>query len=435
MRKVICRITGECGYNYEFYKAPNGKYYKSKELYDNTMAQREFRTKILYLINSDILNKNASNCASLIGKLINETGLEANVIYESILQNMDYIKKLIKESNESDSTKIHSIFSIATKRLNKVTYAGCYEIRNNKTNEVYIGESINLFGRFTEHISKLYENKHHCEKLQEAFNETKSISDFTITPLFMFPISSIDKNKVKQETLYLESAFYIIAKSNHEELYNTRNPYLALKDNSVSLDMYEIDCKKILHLLANDKYGVLPIKLLNTIRNNLQEDGLLITEDIAETNVEISNTTASIKSDNESSISYREITVDDYKAIDLTDIAGCIAHTKNLLKDNVKLYRITNLLKELASEGFLPIDYDYSKIREILTEKNFITVDSLRNTIATDYALKNGFYFISGITNRNGESVYSYYVSEKFRGLLIDIFSHYKNIDDLKRVS
>jgi len=101
----------------------------------------------------------------LIGKLINETGLEPDIIYDSILQKMDYIKKIVQESNESDSTKIHLIFSIAINRLNKVTYAGCYKIRNNQTNEVYIGESINLFGRFTEHISKLYENKHHCKRL------------------------------------------------------------------------------------------------------------------------------------------------------------------------------------------------------------------------------------------------------------------------------
>lgn len=197
MRKVKCRVTGEVGYAYEFYKAPNGKYYKSEEIYESMMAQKETKGKIFYLINSDILNKNPSNCASLIGKLINETGLEPDTIYNSILQKMDYIKKTIQESNESDFTKIHSIFSIATNRLNKVTYAGCYEIRNNKTNEIYIGESINLFGRFTKHISDLYENIHHCKRLQEAFNETKSISDFTITPLFMFPISAIDKNELK----------------------------------------------------------------------------------------------------------------------------------------------------------------------------------------------------------------------------------------------
>ena len=81
----------------------------------------------------------------------------------------------------------------------------------------------------------------------------------------MFPISAIDKNELKQETLYLESAFYIIAKSNHEEIYNTKNPYLALKNNSVTLNGYEIDCQKVLNLLASDKYGVLPAKLLKAI--------------------------------------------------------------------------------------------------------------------------------------------------------------------------
>lgn len=58
MRKVTCRVAGEIGYSNEFYKAPNGKYYKSKELYESTMVQREYRTKILYLINSDILKLN-----------------------------------------------------------------------------------------------------------------------------------------------------------------------------------------------------------------------------------------------------------------------------------------------------------------------------------------------------------------------------------------
>lgn len=433
MRKVTCRITGEVGYNCDFYKAPNGKYYKSKELYENMIAQKETKSKILYLINSDILNKSPRNCASLIGKLINETGLEPDIIYDSISQKMNYIKKIVQESNESDYTKIHSIFSIATNRLNKVTYAGCYEIRNNQTNEIYIGESINLFGRFTEHISELYKNKHHCKRLQEAFNETKSISDFTITPLFMFPISAIDKNELKQETLYLESAFYIIANSNHEELYNTKNPYLALKNNSVSLIGYNIDCQKVLNLLANDKYGVLPTKLLKTIRKNLQEDGLLNVEDKNEV-IKNSSTTLLVR-DNKSQVDYRDITSDDYKKIDLSNIEECIAHTKDLLKNNVKSYRITNLLKELASDGIIPIDYDYSKIREILIEKNLITIDSIRQTVATDYALENGFYFIASVSNKKEEPTYGYYVSEKLKELLINIFLQYENIDVLKRVS
>lgn len=361
MRKVTCRITGECGYSHEFYKAPNGKYYKNKELYDNMMVQKETKGKIFYLINSDILNKHSSNCGSLIGKLINETGLEPDVIYDSILQKIDYIKKVINELDESDSTKIHLIFSIATKRLNKITYAGCYEIRNNKTNEVYIGESINLFGRFTEHISELYENKHHCKALQEAFNETKSISDFTVTPLFMFPISAIDKNELKQETLYLESAFYIIAKSNHEEIYNTKNPYLALKNNSVTLNGYEIDCQKVLNLLASDKYGVLPAKLLKAIRKNLQEDGLLNVEDNSETNNASSTTTLP------SHLTHEDLTqkvdIENFEEIDIGNIEKCIEYTNRLLEENVKLYRLTHILKDFAENNILPTDYDYSKIR------------------------------------------------------------------------
>lgn len=249
----------------------------------------------------------------------------------------------------------------------------------------------------------------------------------------MFPISSIDKNELKQETLYLESAFYIIAKSNHEELYNTQNPYLALKSNLVSLNGYEIDCKKVLNLLATDKYGVLPVKLLKTIRTNLQEDGLLIVEN----KNEVINNSSSISSaqDNKSKMVYRDITSDDYKKIDLSNIEKCIAHTKDLLKDNVKLYRITHLLKELARDGIIPVDYDYSKIREVLIENNLITIDSIRQTVATEYALENGFYFIASVSTKKEEPTYGYYVSEKLKNLLIEIFSQYENIDELKRVS
>lgn len=269
MRKVKCRVTGECGYDCEFYKADNGKYYKNKEVYDNWMIQKKYRPKIFYLINSNILNRKADNCGSLIGRLIKESGLEPKTLYESILKNIDYINGILKDSKENDSSKIYTIFSIATKRLNKVTYAGCYEIKNNETNEVYIGESIDLFGRFTNHIAELYEDKHHCRKLQKAFNKTKSISNFTITPLFMFPISSVDKNALKHETLYLETAFYLIYKSENKLLYNTQNPYVALKSNSVSLSGYDIDCKKVICLLVEDKYNIIPKKILKSIREDL----------------------------------------------------------------------------------------------------------------------------------------------------------------------
>ena len=209
--------------------------------------------------------------------------------------------------------------------------------------------------------------------------------------------------------------------------------YLALKNNTVSLNGYEIDCRKVLNLIANDKYGVLPAKILKSIRKDLQKDGLLNVEDINEI-IDTMTTTQSAQDDKSKTV-YRDLTPNDYKKIDLTNIEKCIAHTKDLLKNNVKLYRITNLLKELASEGIIPIDYDYSKIREILIEKGLITIDSIRQTVATDYALENGFYFISSVSNKKEEPTYGYYVSEKLRELLIDVFSSYKNIDELRRIS
>ena len=146
-------------------------------------------------------------------------------------------------------------------------------------------------------------------------------------------------------------------------------------------------------------------------------------------------TTTPSTQDNKSKTVYRDLTFNDYKKINLSNIERCIAHTKKLLNDNVKLYRITNLLKELASEGIIPVDYDYSKIREILIEKNLITIDSIRQTVATNYALENGFYFIASVSNKKEEPTYGYYVSEKLRELLIDVFSNYENIDELRRVS
>ena len=115
MRKVKCRITGEYGYDYEFYKATNGKYYKNKEIYEKAIIQRNYIKKIINFINLDILKKKNINCASLIGKLISETGLEAKVIYDSIVEKYECIKKLIDESTESDPSKIYLIFAIATK--------------------------------------------------------------------------------------------------------------------------------------------------------------------------------------------------------------------------------------------------------------------------------------------------------------------------------
>lgn len=398
MRSVKCKVTGEVGQSYEFYKAANGKYYKSKEIYDRYIKDMDFRGKILKIINSDILGIRSNNCVPLIVKLIKESGLSDEDVYNAILNKIEYITEILKDSGESDASKIYAIFTISTKQYMKIVYAGCYEIRNKKTNEVYIGESINLFGRFTKHIGELYQNKHHCQKLQESFNKTCNIDDFTITPLFMFPIASIDKNILKEEVLYLESAFFLLYRSNKENLYNTINPYIALKENSVSLKGYNIDCKNILELLYYDKYRVLPDNIFKPVKEDILK---IIT----------------ISRENET-IEHDEISSTD-------KVQNRINRTNNLLKDNVNLYRLTNILKEFVDENILPSNYDYHIIRIILKQYNLISIDELGHTVATDYALDNDLYYISKVTYKNNSPTFNYYISEKCKNMLRDILKNY----------
>lgn len=399
MRKVKCRVTGETGYDLIFYKAPNGHYYKSKEIYENFLNEQDLRKKILTLINTKILHKPINNYAGLINKLIKESGLDYSIIYNFIAEKVDYINKRLNPS-ESDSSKIIYIFSSITKSYNNTIYAGCYEIRNKKTSEVYIGESINLFYRFTEHIAELYENRHHCKKLQDAFNETHSIHNFIITPLFLFPITDSDKKIIKQETLYLESAFFLAYKNNKEIIYNTKNPYKALKENDVFLDDYKIDCSEVLKLIYEDKYKIIPKNISEPLKIDLLN---YINYNDSKPDDESQNLT------DENHNFYKDIE----KQIQITD---------NLLKDGIPLFRVHNILNEFAENGILPKDFDYSKIRNILVDNNFIYIDEYGHTVATEYSLKNNLYLISKATNRNSTLVYNYYVTEKCKNLLLEIF-------------
>lgn len=57
MRTVRCKITGEKGDSSLFYKAPNGKYYRTKEIYDKSIEDKKnmlkkylnLLTKIYYI--------------------------------------------------------------------------------------------------------------------------------------------------------------------------------------------------------------------------------------------------------------------------------------------------------------------------------------------------------------------------------------------------
>ena len=211
MRLVTCNATGEKGTPDIFYKSSDGKYYKSKDVYENFINDKRLLDDIHTFINKKILKTNRSANNGLTRKLINESGLKYKDILNLLDEHYCEINDYLSDKEElSPFTKISIAFKfISTHQTTNITYAGCYMIQNKDTHSIYIGESIDLFARFQYHIADLYDNVHHCKRLQEAFNLTKDIRNFVIQPLYVLPVLSIDKKKEKEETLYLEAAFYL----------------------------------------------------------------------------------------------------------------------------------------------------------------------------------------------------------------------------------
>ncbi len=83
----------------------------------------------------------------------------------------------------------------------------------------------------------------------------------------------------------------------------------------------------------------------------------------------------------------------------------------------------------------LPNDYDYSKIRTIMMENNLITVDSLGHTVATKYSLDNNLYFINRVSIKDNVPIYDYYLSDKCKKMLMDLFLKYYDFKEYKSAS
>lgn len=55
MRWITCYVTKEKGNSDEYYYAPDGHYYKTKELYDKRMHDKDVSKEIIQFINQKIL--------------------------------------------------------------------------------------------------------------------------------------------------------------------------------------------------------------------------------------------------------------------------------------------------------------------------------------------------------------------------------------------
>lgn len=268
-RMVKCCVTGTTGNSTDFYKAEN-KYFQNEEVFLEWKSNKDAYYSIFEKV-GEILGYQSFpvRLNGIIGKKLKECKLTNDEFYKSLLEKEEYIKELFANSKHTDTDRILSIFTIVDTIPQSITYGGCYEIKNIDTGEIYIGETIDIFSRFNTHVSQLYSNTHHCEKLQNAFNEHRDISRFKFSPLFLYEIKNKDKEIEKQRTLYLETAFYLKTKEKKKVLYNTVDPYEALKTNTVSLDNYNIDCKTVLKMLIEDEFNILPLKIKKTLNKEL----------------------------------------------------------------------------------------------------------------------------------------------------------------------
>lgn len=272
-RMVMCNATKEKGYSNEFIKI-KGKYYKSQEVYDNFIKEQEKDkedfAKLYHEIGRIIGYKDGyipGSIGGLVIKKIKNSKLTKEELYNNLISKSEYICNLFGEiqNHNSDANHILGIFKIIETIPESITYGGCYEIKNKITGECYIGETLNFFERFVTHVSDLYNGNHHCKMLQESFNSNPDISNFTFTPLFIYPIKSKNREEEKHKTLYLECAYYLKYMNDKKHLLNTINPYIALKNNNVSLNGYKIDCEKVLSFLLEDKENILPDKIKKKI--------------------------------------------------------------------------------------------------------------------------------------------------------------------------
>lgn len=272
-RMVKCNATKEIGDSSGFIKIGN-KYYKSKEVYEQYKSEQETNCKLIKKI-SELLGYDGytlGGLGGLVGKKIKESTISKDELYNSLIEKEEYIKELFGEITDhySDAQHILAIFKIIETIPESTTYGGCYEIKNIDSGEVYIGETLDFFTRINTHASDLYANKHHCKSLQDAFNKYRDFSHFKFTPLYLYEVKGKNREIEKHNTLYLECAYYLKYKHNKKKLYNTVNPYVVLKEKSVTLENYNIDCNKVLKLLLEDKENILPTKIKAKIENDLK---------------------------------------------------------------------------------------------------------------------------------------------------------------------
>ena len=123
-RKVKCRITGEIGNSDVFYKADNGLYYKSKELYEKYKQEAEYRRKIIDFFCIELLGyeKGCMFPTVLTKKLESLSAYSYKTIWATILYKEEDLRywASVEDKFKNDYGKICYLFVIIVNHINEV---------------------------------------------------------------------------------------------------------------------------------------------------------------------------------------------------------------------------------------------------------------------------------------------------------------------------
>lgn len=122
-RQCKCQVTGEKGTTDTFYKANNGKYYKSKEVYDVWNKENEDRKNVIEKFAIDFLDYESGQVfPTVLTKKLKELEFYGyDVINRTIDKAYNSIQYAIQHKEfKSDVGKISYIFAIIKNNINDV---------------------------------------------------------------------------------------------------------------------------------------------------------------------------------------------------------------------------------------------------------------------------------------------------------------------------
>ncbi len=122
-RQCKCQVTGERGTTDSFYKAPNGKYYKTKEIYEAWENNNKFRSQVIDKFSYEYLDYVPGQIfPTLFFRKLKELEFYGyEIIYKTMCKCDNNIQWSIKNKEfKNEAGKISYIFAIIKNNINDV---------------------------------------------------------------------------------------------------------------------------------------------------------------------------------------------------------------------------------------------------------------------------------------------------------------------------